>query len=634
MSSFTTEHRAHATLFFPRDVADVSAVIGVVGGKSVDVDGNQERFKMLVTTIEVANTAVNTKSTHPAVMLVRVGDVPLAGEEPTGHSHSVAVADDSITIADACVSVLAAQGGSPTSNDPLGGSTCALTAVSVGDVNRDGVDDVVVALTLLKSGSGPGPIGPIKQGAILVYSGPFIAGSTLIPSVSFLDRDTGPLISSRMLSLVRQLHVVGGNSALTGYFALGSFAEEPLTDDAVGSISPIIYGNMSLGHAATSPAAHELVRFDGSRTNDPFYLALGDTNGDGFQELVMLEPSKPRVTARGPGVMRLYEGRANQLRQDFVEYVNPHKDRILGTSIVLGDLNGDGVDDIVYTSADETTSGVFVSAYLSPLDSVEGVVVTEAEWSWAAPITVALTGIELLVADVTGDGVSDLVVGAANTGAVYVFERREESDPPTEPSFTIIGTSYGDGVSLCTADVNGDGVYDLVFSGAAAGNGSIGVWSSERSGDPSAGGGDTLGTTLATNGTILASTTATSSTVNDASAGIAEIGGGNSGSSGSLDSSALIAIAVGTVLMIAGFAVAAYVSRRRRAHLATASSTGPSKTMVGRPTVSRGQSRSSLRANRRSRAGTKQQYGETSLYSTTPTQYDSTSLYPTPSSLA
>jgi hypothetical protein len=169
----------------------------------------------------------------------------------------------------------------------------------------------------------------------------------------------------------------------------------------------------------------------------------------------------------------------------------------VGYSMSAGDVNGDGVTDII-TGANEawyTTSGEIYIIYgnksktseggsfqLSELDGSNGFVI----YGESAGDRVGLSGIGC--GDVNGDGYDDLLIGASyagqsNQGQVYVlyggvnvgvsgsYDLNDLSGTPTD-GIVIAGEDYYDhfGESVAYAgDVNNDGYGDIIASAPYSG---------------------------------------------------------------------------------------------------------------------------------------------------------------------
>ena len=126
-----------------------------------------------------------------------------------------------------------------------------------------------------------------------------------------------------------------------------------------------------------------------------------------------------------------------------------------GAIVARGDVNRDGIDDIIVASGAGTTARVRIwdgktlnlLATYTPFGSYAG-------------------GLTLAVGDVNKDGVADIAVGmAANGGQLAVING---ATGQTMRQFAPYGPGYAGGLRLGVGDINRDGYADLV---AAAGNG-------------------------------------------------------------------------------------------------------------------------------------------------------------------
>ncbi len=132
-------------------------------------------------------------------------------------------------------------------------------------------------------------------------------------------------------------------------------------------------------------------------------------------------------------------------------------------SLTLGDLNGDGVLDLVTAGIDSSYTG-FATVSLGTGTGTFGAPAsfyTEGGNSWAVSL-----------GDLNGDGVLDLLTAGENNGNGYATVKLGDGTGSfgAATSFQTEGrTSY----ALSLGDLNGDGVLDLVTAGCDDGNNGI-----------------------------------------------------------------------------------------------------------------------------------------------------------------
>ena len=162
---------------------------------------------------------------------------------------------------------------------------------------------------------------------------------------------------------------------------------------------------------------------------------------------------------RGPLVRVFDADSGTQLFAGFVFDVNFTG----GVRTAVGDVNGDGFADVIVAAG--AGGGPHVRVY----DGRTGVQLTGAIGSFMAFDTGFTGGVFVASADVNSDGFADVIVGAGAGGGPHV-KVFSGADGTLLDSFFAYNAGFTGGVTVAAADVNGDGVVDIV-TGAGAGGG-------------------------------------------------------------------------------------------------------------------------------------------------------------------
>ena len=299
---------------------------------------------------------------------------------------------------------------------------------NAGDVNGDGFDDLIIG------GYGAGPNGAGASYVVFGSSSGFAASfelSSLDGSNGFVTNGIDP--GDRSGISVSNAGDVNGD----GFddLIIGASGAGPNGIDDAGE-SYVVFGSASLGFTGS----FDLSSLDGSNgfiinginTNDGNIVSgAGDINGDGFDDLII-----------------------------GADAADPNDNFSAGESYV------------VFGSA----SGFAASLDLSSLDGSNGFVINGIAAQDRSGISVSNAG------DVNGDGIDDLIIGARGVqggGASYVVFGSSSGFPATlelsnldgRDGFALGGISGGDrtGISVSSAgDVNGDGFDDLIIGATLA----------------------------------------------------------------------------------------------------------------------------------------------------------------------
>ena len=232
----------------------------------------------------------------------------------------------------------------------------------------------------------------------------------------------------------------------------------------------------------------------------------GDLNHDGYSDLVIGYPEYSNGQS-AEGAIRVFLGTASGVFHStpdwFVE--SNQAGARLGSSVSpAGDVNGDGVDDLVsgapYFSNGENQEGaVFVWMGASSFgdathhtgDLTTNVWKAESDIPAGAPGPIAFGGSVATAGDLSGDGIDDIAIGAANqsNGRVYVWlgALNLESLPDGHAATadwlaagSATATAFGQSVAT-GGDINGDSYADLVvgvpgYTGAFTNEGAVAVY--------------------------------------------------------------------------------------------------------------------------------------------------------------
>ena len=296
------------------------------------------------------------------------------------------------------------------------GQTIALT-----DINRDGFADVVVGE--------PGYMS--NTGRIHVHYGSAV-GPALTPSVSIAaPADAAGSFGSRV-------HPIGDVNG-DGY-----------GDIAVGCASTRAYAFHGGATGLSTTPARSYSNGIYTRT-DMNAIASGDFNGDGYSDFALVPTSMPAFIYFGsslgaPATPGLSVGMPNYGR------------------MVAGDFNGDGYADLVRTNNSQML--LFAGAPTGTYAQISTVTVPDVEGNASFGNYLAVPG------DLNGDGMDDLVIAASEAsygsgigvGKVWVYMGGGAGFAST-PQQTIgnpTTTNYGLGWALgMVGDVDGDGRVDV-----------------------------------------------------------------------------------------------------------------------------------------------------------------------------
>ena len=298
------------------------------------------------------------------------------------------------------------------------------TGMATGDFNADGIPDLVFSLSssvvvYLGNGSGgftnaPGSPFSLNSGPGIPVVGDFNGDGIQDLAIPYNGEGLDPGFNTTVAILLG--NGAGGFSAATG--------------------SPITFG---VGSAGQFPAIS---------------VAVGDFNGDGIQDLVAADTENSTLTVLlGNGSGGFTAAAAGPVGFGRPSQYAPNSP--LPAPVVVGDFNGDGIQDIATANFSAQNVAVFLGDGLGGFTAAPG-----------SPLAVGSNPSVMAGADFNGDGIPDLVVGGRNSANVTVLLGNGSG------AFTLAGT-FAVGLypaTILAGDFNGDGVEDVAAAEAQSGN--------------------------------------------------------------------------------------------------------------------------------------------------------------------
>jgi methionine-rich copper-binding protein CopC len=358
------------------------------------------------------------------------------------------------------------------------------TAVAgLGDINGDGLDDVLVSGSLPSSGAGE---------AYVVYG----------------SKTSTNLDVSTIASTPSQGFKITGTDTL-GWSAkgVGDINGDGIADMMVGSLNTglnpntyVIYGSnnattLDLGSGSIAQDRGYLIKSDNPQ--DGSISGAGDVNGDGLADLIIGEYDNGG-TKGGADVFVVYgtqgtTGTTLDVRGGTIasslgfKITSGATGTDMGTNVTsAGDVNGDGLADIAFN----TLNSVYVlygttSATSSALTLSSGINASQG-YKITGPTTDGKLGDDSTwmssVGDMNGDGLADILVGDAyyNKAAYVIYGNA--TGAAVNLSAGTIASSQGFKISLASGltpankldtagDINGDGLNDLIIGDNSQGKG-------------------------------------------------------------------------------------------------------------------------------------------------------------------
>jgi trimeric autotransporter adhesin len=204
-------------------------------------------------------------------------------------------------------------------------------------------------------------------------------------------------------------------------------------------------------------------KVDFSTSTSPFYVAIGDIDGDGLADMVAVNQSSSTVSVfRNTSTSGTITSGSFAAKVDFTVGTSPY-------SLAIGDLDCDGKLDLAVVNNSGNTVSVLRNTATSGT-------ISASSFATKVDFTTGTNPISVAIGDVDGDGKPEIVTANFYSGTASVFRNKSTSGSITSGSFAakVDFTTATHPYSVALGDIDGDGKKDMVI--ANQGSASVSVF--------------------------------------------------------------------------------------------------------------------------------------------------------------
>ncbi|MCK6527006.1 integrin alpha [Myxococcota bacterium] len=348
-------------------------------------------------------------------------------------------------------------------------------SVAAGDLDGDGVADLLVgAINVDAHGT--------DTGVVYLVPGPITADASLSDAPAWSYGEEGEARAGWSVALAGDVDGDGVADALVG--SPGASNRLGGSTLAQAGAAYLLAGPLAPDHALTAGAA----RTYGGEGDDHAgtAVAAGDVDGDGVPDLVVSAPGA-RPGGTGSGAVYVFSGpAAGSMGPDSASgtLAGESAEDSAGSALAVGDVDGDGIADVVVGAPGRDSGGSDAGAVYVVLGPIAGTVdLADADAVLLGEAADDRAGISVAVGDVDGDGLADVLAGAPGRNTVAV---------DAGMAYVLLGPVTGSG-TLVDADARLAGVetadqagFAVAFAGDVDGDGSGDVLVGAPSASPGA----------------------------------------------------------------------------------------------------------------------------------------------------